>query len=222
MRGELHPPASKIRTQMPKMAACDKALGICEILEHIIYFLPPRKILTVEPVSKTWKALIDNSKKITRARCLAPLDSASIGSSTNPVYETGADVRFHPLLQQTDTLSVYPNREPVLLHEYGCFVTNNSGLERFPDVDRSTYLTSPPMTSLWVAMRFETHSVDRPYACKQQVLRAERGLRFADLLDAAAGADGWCDVTWVKCIVWERQVIPRVHLRLGQGCVACR
>lgn len=199
------PQPPKTRAQIPKTAARDKALGIYEILEHIISFLPPRKILTVERVSRTWKALIDDSKKITRARCLVPLDSASIGSSTNPIYETGVGVRFHPLLRQTDTLSVYHNHEPVLLYEHGCSVFRNYSLRRFLDADRSTYLTSPPMTSLCVDIQFES---DAGYACKEQMLSAERGLRFADLLEAAARAlskaDGWCDVTWVGCVVWER------------------
>lgn len=45
-------------------SACQIALGTTELLEHIISFLPMRKIFTVQSVSKQWRNVIANSPSI--------------------------------------------------------------------------------------------------------------------------------------------------------------
>lgn len=61
----LQPPASP--GTKPSMAACEATLNTCEILEHIIAFLPHDSILRAERVCKTWKTLVESSTKIAQA-----------------------------------------------------------------------------------------------------------------------------------------------------------
>lgn len=79
------------------MAARDAVLNTCELLEHIISYLPPHQIAPASRVCKTWKTLIDDSAKISRARCcLVPIRESPRGPGRPyTVYARDSDILFH-------------------------------------------------------------------------------------------------------------------------------
>lgn len=67
-------PAQKTHIASSEMAACEKTFGITELLERTLLHLPLKELLLAQRVSKTWRDLIQDSKKIRRALFLSTSD----------------------------------------------------------------------------------------------------------------------------------------------------
>lgn len=80
------------------MASCVAALTTCEILEHIIAFMPPGKILPAKRVCRTWEKLINESTKISIASVLVPRPRNSwLGTfDKSPIYAASDEIQLPP------------------------------------------------------------------------------------------------------------------------------
>lgn len=175
------------------MAACDKVLNTTELLEHIITFLPPRQILKVGRVCKSWKALIDDSTQITHARRLKP--KALLPAWRNqrelaePLYDVGAHIRIHPGL---NPLSLgrdpyWPTGAdeslPMKCLSFGVSGTREERAEA-NEPGAHEYLTSPPVQALYIKIMYwgMWHEIHGDYMLLENI----NGLRGRDLQDLDA------------------------------------
>lgn len=174
------------------MAARDAVLNTCELLEHIISYLPPHQIAPASRVCKTWKTLIDDSAKISRARCcLVPIRESPRGPGRPyTVYARDSDILFHVGLGGEDKCRFSerangdgPGRLTLLeRRKFGFEITRESNyLER---LDAGEFLTSPPVQSLHVGLGFCTPELGG--ATWDREVRAVGGVRVGDLLTVAA------------------------------------
>lgn len=164
------------------MAACGKVLNTYELFEHIITFLPPRQILTVERVSKTWKAVIEDSARIAHTRNIASSRMLPHFDGTEyPIYAIGTDLRINPLVHERLSYIFYrelKRGEPILLKDHTLDVESPNPITCKKAV-RDSFLTSPPVRVLNVVATFDDRNGGRDSFCVK--LESPTGLRVRDL-----------------------------------------
>lgn len=85
--------------------AAQKCFGVFELLENILFLLPPTDLTRVTRVSSTWKQTIEQSKSLRENRAVSPLSTfsppAGYGQFTRgiPLYAREADIKPNTNLQ---------------------------------------------------------------------------------------------------------------------------
>lgn len=130
------------------MAATAAVLDTCELLEHIISFLPAGDIGKVQRVSNTWQELIQSSKIIQRVRVLRPCNEANL--DWNPsrwinieeTYITETPIIFHPAVSGFHPKRIY--YKGIRQTTVTVYITVGDSQRHDHDGDRM--LTNPPIS----------------------------------------------------------------------------
>ena len=149
------------------MAATQAVFDTLELLENIITFVPPKKIQTLERVSKYWRQLINTSPRIRRLRCLKPAFYATDGQ---PIYYPGPCITIHPSLgYRFDRTS----REAIH-RKFDICERSAKRLSRL----RGDYATFPRCQAMLI--KLDMHFTDLQQDC---VLYVKEEIKIGDLLD---------------------------------------
>ena len=149
------------------MAATQAVFDTLELLENIITFVPPKKIQTLERVSKYWRQLINTSPRIRRLRCLKPAFYATDGQ---PIYYPGPCIIVHPSLgYRFDRTS----REAIH-RKFDICERSAKRLGRL----RGDYATFPRCQTMLIKLNL--YPLDLHQDC---VLCVKEGIRIGDMLD---------------------------------------
>lgn len=171
------------------MAACNKVFSTYELLEHIITFLPPRHVLKVERVCKTWKAVIEDSIRIAHARCVTPsqLLPAWI-DCPDPLYAVGTDLRFNPTFTTRVWDDPYFSKAEQMPLQNQFFMVTAHGLAQSTKQCSNDYLTGPPISSISITVFFAPSGEIPQSRLARVLLESAEGLRMRDMEAVAAEA----------------------------------
>lgn len=209
------------------MAARRTALNIYELLEHIIAYLPPDKIINAERVCTTWKKVIDDSSIIRLARCLLPLRRNGQDNPGRMIYELGTGIRFNPalFLEEPKTNGIWESRygltpcrcrqtwhrsciEYSMLGESAAAIGDRRELEAFEQLDGRMHLCNPPVRAVYTLADFVTirGRHEARFTSEERVLHSEDGLRVGDVRgcgprDATTAGMGFANVGFAPVVI---------------------
>jgi len=195
-------------------SACHSVLGITELLEHIISFLPMKKIFSVQRVAKQWRDVIATSPSIEENMFLGfkvkPEETCEPHALGWPHNAWALQRLVRPMLTLV-SLNPELRRDPVCkIRHYGLTCAGHGRrvmVQWGPSPIRKchslfdTYISDPPCkkaeVSLTVRFKKETRGAldsDPEYPIKIWVnnitASSESGLTFQDVLRAALNARG--------------------------------
>lgn len=108
-----------------------------------------------------------------------------------PIYAKGADICFHPTLEQeVSEWEAEPVENIEAMRENRFELTDAYELVQFRKIGPRQYLTSPPVQTL----KIEVGLWEKGYGWRKadMILRANEGLRIGDLQDAEVRTlEGW-------------------------------
>lgn len=186
------------------MAATAAVLDTCELLEHIISFLPARNIGRVQRVPMTWQELIRTSKVIQRVRVLRPCNEAncfwdpSRWEYVEPTYTTDTSLIFHPAV--ASSLDGPCNKNGVCQNLL-MFDIPPRDSERH-DHNRDMMLTTPPISR---ALVFS------PCGFGHCEVYSPKGLKLRDALEVAQAVASLCPYN-SECSCKKRSVHVQVSV----------
>jgi len=144
------------------VSAVARVLGIAELLELILFFLPPRDLLLAQGISRNTQSIIQQSPKLQQALFLRAIPEPTNPSPTPRVYHTNT------LLEQC--FPYFFIRSLVLERSYP-FITERASLKALPANSnpertrafmraeaswRCMLVSNPPVTTLTVATVTDT------------------------------------------------------------------
>ena len=172
--------------------AVSRVLGTYELLEMILLALPPRRVLVLQTVSKTWNTVIGSSKKFQQKLFLLPISDAVqpklvtgegfVESGTLPVYNN--PISFNRIQRSIvgtpDEKGFVANFDLVIYDTtYRPTKSGSHGCLSWHDM----FLTQPPCTIALVYVYAARHGKDQEgwEDVTQCSLRDRSGIKF-DLL----------------------------------------
>lgn len=141
----------------------------------------------MERVCKTWRTLVDDSKKITRSRCLTPVQTFSEPGQRDglehPVYAAGENIRLHPALNARDTHMVGCRETDRTFNASSFMIVGNESddaVRALMQIAKHQYLASPPISALKIWVFFDDKGDEDSLFCTR-ILEASEGVRIGDM-----------------------------------------
>lgn len=164
------------------MAAADRVLQLCELLEAILLQLPPTEITKAMRVSKGWCDLITSSTRLHNARILTAT-SVSISDihcgMAVPQYVSSEVIKINPLFSgvAAEIIGKFAAREADYLYMFTAFedLADWDGLSSMGQ----QFVTHPPCQRLMLACR------DLAFGEYHFEVCVKSGIRIMDLAEIA-------------------------------------